>query len=78
MQLFYGMIAGLPMWTHMAFPMMFGAILRRLVFEKRFGKKNWLAYAPVLLAGYSCGIGLVGMSACGIALIAKAVSQIVF
>ena len=39
---------------------------------------RWRAYAPILLAGYSCGMGLVGMSSIALALISKAVSSIVF
>jgi hypothetical protein len=35
-------------------------------------------YAPVLLAGFFCGMGLVGMFAIALALIAKSVSVLPF
>jgi hypothetical protein len=40
--------------------------------------ERWRAYAPILLAGYSCGVGLIGMTSIAIALISKSVSQVVF
>jgi len=52
--------------------------LGRYHFQKRFGEERWRAYTPILLAGYSCGMGLVGMSSIALALISKAVSSIVF
>ena len=76
--LFYGFIGGLGTWPHYAFPQFAGALLGRYYFRRRFGSVRWQAYAPILLAGYSCGIGLIGMTAVGVVLISKAVSQIVF
>jgi hypothetical protein len=55
-----------------------GAMLGRYYFAKRFGESKWKAYAPILLAGYSCGMGLIGMTSIAVALISKAVSQVVF
>ena len=57
---------------------MLGALLGRYVLSRRFGEAQWYGYAPILLAGYSCGVGLIGMTAIAIALISKAVSQVVF
>ena len=37
-----------------------------------------MAYVPIVLAGYGAGIGLIGMIAIAIALISKAISQIVY
>jgi hypothetical protein len=34
--------------------------------------------APVVLAGYSCGMGLVGMAAVAVAMISKSVSQLAY
>lgn len=56
-------------------PQLLGALLGRYIFEKRFGLK-WRQYAPVLLAGFSCGVGLVSMFALGCVLISKAVFQL--
>ena len=55
-----------------------GTLLGRYYFERRFGEARWRVYTPILLAGYSCGMGLVGMSSIAVALISKAVSSIVF
>ena len=55
-----------------------GAMLGRFYLQKRFGVERWYAYAPIVLAGYSCGVGLIGMTSIAIALISKAVSQVVF
>jgi hypothetical protein len=53
-------------------------MLGRFYLEKRFGVERWYAYAPIVLAGYSCGVGLIGMTSIAIALISKAVSQVMF
>jgi hypothetical protein len=54
--------------------MFIGALLGKKYFAKRFGVDKWRSYAPVLLAGFSCGMGLMGMTAIALALIAKSVS----
>lgn len=75
---FYGFVGGLaaPMWNTM--PTFIGAILGRYYFTKRFGQEKWRAYVPIVAAGYGAGIGLIGMTAIAIALISKAISQIVY
>ncbi len=78
MAIFYGFVAGLGQWPHFVILNFIGAILGRFYLQKRFGEERWRAYAPILLAGYSCGVGLIGMSSIAIALISKAVSQVVF
>ena len=78
MAIFYGFVAGLGQWPHFVILNFIGAMLGRFYFQKRFGEARWGAYAPILLAGYSCGVGLIGMSSIAIALISKAVSQVVF
>jgi hypothetical protein len=54
-----------------------GALLGRFYFYKRFGAR-WRQYAPVLLAGFSCGMGLTGMFAMGFALILKSLSHMAY
>ena len=76
--IFYGFVAGLGQWPHFVIPNFMGALLGRFYLQKRFGTEPWRAYAPILLAGYSCGVGLIGMISIAVALIAKAVSQVVF
>lgn len=77
-QLFYGIVGGVSMWPHYALPLFIGALFSRYFFSRRFGAKTWSSYAPILLAGYGCGMGLVGMAAIALALIAKSVSQLIF
>ena len=76
--LFYGFIGGVGAWPHFLLPNFIGAMLGRYYFQQHFGENRWRAYTPILLAGYSCGMGLVGMSSIALALISKAVSSIVF
>ena len=45
---------------------------------QRFGAGRWRAYAPVLMARYGCGFGLVGMVCVAIRLIAASVSTTAF
>jgi len=73
--LIYGFVRGLSSLPHLLIREMVGALLARFVLEKRFGQRIWRQYAPVLLAGYACGMGLIGMCAVAIALISKSVTQ---
>ena len=77
-QLFYGIVGGVGMFPHHTLPMFIGALLGRYYFAVRFGRERWRSYAPIILAGYACGVGLIGMGAVGLALIAKSVSQLAF
>jgi hypothetical protein len=78
--LFYGLIAGMGTgaWIHYTLLTFIGAMLGRFYFAPRYGEQPWRAYAPVLLAGYGCGLGLIGMASVSLVLIAKATSQILF
>lgn len=76
--LFYGLIAGISAWPHYTVLTFTGAMLGRFYFSRRYGQNAWRAYAPVLLAGYGCGLGLIGMASVSLVLIAKATSQILF
>jgi len=78
MLFFYGLLGGLGGWPHGSIPLMFGGLLGRYVFAKRYGKETWKSYAPVLLAGYSCGMGLIGMAGIAVAFISKSVYQMPF
>ena len=72
----YGLVRGLGAGLAAGiFPQMLGALLGRYLFEKRFGLA-WRQYAPVLFAGFLCGVGLISMFALGCLLIAKAVFQL--
>ncbi|MCW5934641.1 MAG: peptide transporter [Fimbriimonadia bacterium] len=75
---FYGFAGGVGQLPHFTLPKLLGAWLGKRYFAKRFGEDNWIRYAPVLLAGYFCGTGLIGMLAIALALIAKSVSSLPF
>jgi len=76
--IYYGILNGFTTWPHATIPMFGGAILGRYYLRRIFGKERWSNYAPVLLAGYGCGMGLIGMVAIAFALIAKAVFYLPF
>ena len=62
----------------LVFPQFLGAMLGRYYFRKRFGHVKWRAYAPILMAGYGCGVGLIGMTTVALKLISSAVKQTIF
>jgi hypothetical protein len=70
---FYGLVAGLGAPTTAAIPWFAGAMLGRYYFARRFGLHRWQLYTPVLLAGYACGTGLVGMAGIALAIVLKSV-----
>ncbi len=73
----YGLIRGLgaSMLPHFVIPHFTGALVGRYFFYKRFGLQ-WRQYAPVLMAGFGCGMGLISMLALGFALVSKSVFQL--
>jgi hypothetical protein len=74
----YGVVRGLNQtMPHSVIPQLIGALLGKYYFEKRFGVK-WLQYAPVLSAGYFCGVGLVTIFCIGMVFLSKAVLQTPF
>jgi hypothetical protein len=76
--LFYGFIGGVPQMPHYTIPLFTGAMLGRFYFAKKFGRETWRRYTPIILAGYSCGMGLIGMISIAVALIAKTIYQLIF
>lgn len=74
--LVYGLVRGLGQsMPHAATMELVGALIGRFYFLNRFGP-SWRQYAPVLLAGFSCGMGLVGMLSVAIALILKSAGAV--
>ena len=73
---FYGLISGTHVLPAYALPQFIGAMLGRYYFQKRYGVENWKAFTPVLVAGYYCGMGLIGMAAVALALLSKSVSRL--
>jgi hypothetical protein len=76
--LVYGVVQGLGTTIHGVIPTLIGALLSQYYFGPKFGMRRWKQYATVLMAGYACGMGLVGMGTVAIAMIAKSVSQAPF
>jgi len=76
--LIYGVVRGLGQTTpHGLILEVIGALLGRFFFLKRYGTM-WRQYAPVLLAGFSCGMGLTGMFAMGFTLILKSLGRLAY
>ena len=76
--LVYGMVRGLGQtMPHTHLLEVAGALLGRFFFLKRYGAM-WRQYAPVLLAGFSCGMGLTGMFAMGVTLIMKSLGRLAY
>lgn len=76
--LIYGVVRGLGQSTpHGLILEVVGAFLGRFFFLKRYGSM-WRQYAPVLLAGFACGMGLSGMFAMGFALILKSLGRLAY
>jgi hypothetical protein len=74
--LVYGLVRGLGQSTpHGLILEVIGALLGRYFFLRRYGVM-WRQYAPVLLAGFSCGMGLMGMFAMGLTLILKSLARL--
>jgi hypothetical protein len=77
--LIYGVARGLSQGQpHGLILEIFGALLARYYFHRKYGRKPFLKTAPVLLAGYMVGTGLIGMGAVAIRLISSAISMTPF
>ncbi len=76
LMLVYGVIRGFGRWPHYIPGELLGACLSRFYFEKRLGRMTWRRYATVLMAGFSCGMGLVGMGSVAITMVLSAVSPL--
>jgi hypothetical protein len=75
---FYGMIGGVGVPTHAGLPLLLGALLSKFYFSRKFGKEKWKRYVPVVAAGLACGMGLAGMTAVALSLIAQCTREMPF
>jgi hypothetical protein len=75
---FYGMIGGVNAPLHAGLPILAGALLSRYYFSRKFGQDKWKRYVPVLAAGFSCGMGLSGMTAVALSLISQCTRELPF
>ncbi len=74
--LVYGMARGLSEGLpHGLILQLTGGLVARYWFHKKYGKKAFLRFAPILLAGYFVGVGLIGMAGVALRLIMSAISQ---
>ena len=75
----YGVVRGFGhAIPHRVFLEFLGAVLGRFYFERRFGREQWRQYAPVLAAGFGCGVGLISAGSVAISMISKSVSQLLY
>ena len=75
--LVYGVVKGLGQSMPQALVMEFlGALFGRYILAKRFGEDRWRQYAPIVLAGYMCGAGLIMMFAVGIKFLSASIFQL--
>jgi hypothetical protein len=74
----YGIVRGLNQTRpFVIIPQLIGALIGRYYFRRRLGLK-WREYVPVLFAGFSCGVGLVGTLGIGITFVTKSVFKLPF
>ena len=76
--LIFGFVRSLTVLPHFVVTEVIGALLARYYFWNKYGRKEWLQYAPILAVGFSCGMALMGMASVGIALIQKSVDVLIF
>jgi hypothetical protein len=74
---FFAMIGSFQTWPHDAIPVAIGAIVGFRL-GRKYGTETWSAYAPILGAGFACGMGLIGMVAIAITLMAKATTPLLY
>lgn len=74
----YGVVRGLNQTLPFTvIPEVIGALVGRYYFQKRLGLM-WRQYVPVVFAGFSCGMGLVGTLGIGFTFLAKSVFKLPF
>ena len=72
----YGIVRGLNQTLPYAvIPQFIGALIGRYYFQKKMGLA-WRQYIPVLAAGFSCGMGLIGTLGVGFTFLAKSVFKL--
>jgi hypothetical protein len=72
--LVYGLVRGFGALPHGMILEVFGAVLSRYYFQKKYGPQNFLRMAPTIFAGYLTGVGLIGMATVALRLIYSAIS----
>ena len=75
---FYGLIGGVGAPLHGGLSLLVGALLGRYYFRRKLGAEKWARYVPVFAAGFACGMGLAGMTAVALSLIANCTRDLPF
>jgi hypothetical protein len=70
----YGFVQSVGGMPHGFIFMVIGALLGKFYFHRKFGAKRFLQMAPVLLAGYGTGVGLIALIGVAANLVTSAVS----
>ena len=78
LDLFYGAIGGYARAPDALIGQMLGALIGRYAIAPRIGKDKWPRYAPLVLAGFGCGVGLMHGIALCIHILDKAVKYTVY
>ena len=76
--LFYGAIGGYAQAPAAMVGRVAGALIGRYAIAPRFGKENWKRSAPVVLAGFGCGVGLLHGILLTVHILDKAVKYTVY
>jgi hypothetical protein len=71
----YGLIRGIGGSMHSLLPQFVGALVGEFYFRRRLGAQ-YRQYTPVIMAGFSCGMGLITILAVGFNFLAKAIIKI--
>lgn len=73
-QYIYGGIAAMSAVPDRTIILLLGALLGRFYLSKLFGKTAWTNYAPILMVGFTAGMGLLGMLAIAVNFLWTAIS----
>jgi hypothetical protein len=74
----YGIVRGLNQTLpFVIIPQFLGALIGRYYFRRRLGLM-WRQYVPVVFAGFSCGMGLIGTLGIGLTFVSKSVFTLPF
>jgi hypothetical protein len=74
----YGIVRGMGNLPHFMLLEIVGALIGRLILQRKFGRQEFLRMAPTILAGYFTGVGLIGMATIAMKLIKEAVHSAPF
>ena len=74
----YGFLQAVGGMPHAFVPQIIGALISRFYLQKKMGQRRVLEIAPVLVAGYFTGAGLIALIGVGVLLIKNAISPAPF